>query len=159
MKNKGQSEIVGFVLIVVIVAILAVFFLAFTLRQPSDKPESKEIVNFLISMQTYTSSCAISYEPQYLELSSLIKRCYNNAGEICLSGEEVCQVLNLTLSSMLTDSWRDKSWQFSLYYNQEEQKDKFFSLEQGNITANYAGAEQPIENDYGNIVMKMNVYS
>jgi len=47
--KKAQEEMVGFVLIVVLVAIIAVIFLGITLRKPSNKigQESERLSSFL----------------------------------------------------------------------------------------------------------------
>ena len=105
MKNKvGQSEMVGFVLIVVVVVIAAMVFLVISLRQDSDDiPESVEVVNLISTISKYTTDCAISYEPNYESIEDLILSCADN--DICfnLNNTPACEVLNSSFVSLMDD--------------------------------------------------------
>lgn len=104
-NKKAQEEIVGFVLIVVIIAIVAVIVLGIVIRQtPSTNQESKDIYQFLESIMEYTTTCSVSYEPDYLILSELIFECHEGLSR-CLSNEDPCDSLNKTLSSLLDSSF------------------------------------------------------
>jgi len=151
--KKSQSEIIGFVMIVVIVSILAVFFLGYYIRQPSKTLESKEITNFLSSMLRYTTNCSISYEPKYLDVSGLIKRCYINENEICLSGERVCESLKNILSGIMEKSW--ERYQLDIYY-ENGHKEKIFNLNSANCTS-FIGAKEYIDEGTGSIVVSLKV--
>lgn len=107
MKNrKGQEEIVGFVVIVVLVSVVLVVFLGIFIRQDSSigETETVELFQFLESSMEYTSGCAISYEPDYSKLRDLIGECYTGIS-ICTSREKPCDVLNKTLNEMLDSSF------------------------------------------------------
>lgn len=108
MKNKGQHEIVGFVLIVLVVSIVGVIFLAITLATPEpERQNSVEVSNLLSASMYYTTSCAINYVPQYRSIQDLVKECYNdlsgNSRE-CLDGRNVCDVLKEDLKEILDAS-------------------------------------------------------
>ena len=104
-NRKGQEEIVGFVLIVVIVAVIFLVLLGIFIRRDGGlETENKEISQFLGSMGQSTSGCAIGYEPNYLKLGSLIESCYS--GELCLSGKKACDVLETELRNVLDASWQ-----------------------------------------------------
>jgi len=125
MKNKkigkkSQEEMVGFVLIVVLVTIIALVFLAISIRKPQAKLESFEVSSFVQSMMKYSSSCYSSVERRY-DIKDLIKACLNR--EKCLDEKESCDVLNETLSGILEQSFKPgaknpvKSYSFKAYDN------------------------------------------
>jgi len=106
MKNKkGQEEIVGFVLIMVIVSVVFLIFLGISLRTGSNgiRSESSEIYQFLESSMEYTSSCSYSSTPDYFSLGELFEECYS--GNNCLNEKNSCDVLNTTLVEIFESSW------------------------------------------------------
>ena len=153
-QRKAQSEIIGFVMIIVIVAILAVFFLGYYLRQPTERLESKELTNFLSSLTRYTTNCAISYEPNYLNIAGLIKRCYRNKDETCLNEEKVCEMLNNTIKEIMDVSWKD--YELKIYYEEESYNNLILSLKEGNCTS-FVGAKEYINEGSGNLVIGLRV--
>lgn len=92
--RKGQEEIVGFVVIVVLVAIIAVIFLGFSLRSEPSTRESVTYTQFLSSAFEYTTDCAVQ-PSERARVKELIGECYR--GNSCLSGELSCSALNRTL--------------------------------------------------------------
>lgn len=157
IKSKhSQSEIVGFVMIIIIVAILAVFFLGYYIRKPSQSLESKEIANFLTSMLKYTTPCAISYEPNYLDMGGLMKQCYRSESQMCLSGENVCDELNSIIKEIIEENW--DNYAMEMYYEEKSYKNLILSLKQGNCT-NFVGAREYINEGSGNIVISLDICS
>ncbi len=106
MRRKAQEEIVGFVLIVVIVAIIFLVFLGIAIRQPgtTTPKESRDVAQFLGSIMEYTSECTVSYEPAYLDLGELLKECYTDSE--CRSEREACEVLEETLKAAISTNWK-----------------------------------------------------
>jgi len=153
--KKAQSEIVGFVLIVVIVAIVAVFFLGFYLRRPSERIDNKELVNFLGSLNRYTTNCSVNYRIEPLDISSLSGICYDNENALCLSGENACQVLNSTISELIELSW-EEYW-FKIYYEEDDIQDSIIELREGECLGNLIGSSQPRDHGLGTIVMNIRV--
>ena len=105
LNKKGQEEMVGFVLIVILVSVVFLVFLGIFVNKNkvAVQSESVEIYQFLESIMEYTTDCAISYEPDYSNIKELILECYS--GSICLSEKQACAVLNETLSEILSASW------------------------------------------------------
>ena len=95
--KKGQEEIVGFVVIVVLIAVIALVFLAISLRKAPVELNSREVSSFLQSASRYTTDCYISQERRY-DVKDLVISCQQ--GERCLSGSLACDVLNATLTEM-----------------------------------------------------------
>jgi len=146
-KNKrAQEEIVGFAMIVIIVSIILIFFLVFSLSEKTET-ESYEAESFLQSSLHYTSSCA--YDEKYLSVQDLIFSCY--AEKKCDNEEEACDVLNETLKGMLDEGWRTgedspvKGYNLTILL----EKELIISIEEGNVTKSYKGAQQQIPRGSG----------
>ena len=165
-SKRSQHEIVGFILIVVIVVVIGLFLLIFYLRQEPVRYESLKVQNFLQASMRYTTSCAVSYEPQYEELQDLIKSCYQN--QKCLNGEMTCSVLEETLSKMLDESWMvspdtpTSFYSLLIYYEDSGaesvlRKDELLKLEKGNCTGSKTGAEHLISYSPGNIIVSLEI--
>ncbi|MDO8459669.1 MAG: hypothetical protein Q7S74_01035 [Nanoarchaeota archaeon] len=106
IKKRAQEEMVGFVLIVVLVAIIFLVFIGITVRQSSRStpPESIETSQFLDALLETGTNCAIDYEPKYSNIGVLISNC--NDGRKCTSGKTACDILsNYTLIPLLDASW------------------------------------------------------
>ncbi|MBU4116158.1 MAG: hypothetical protein KKG94_00235, partial [Nanoarchaeota archaeon] len=75
--KRSQEEIVGFALIIIIVAVILLIFLGFYLRAPQKEIiESYEIESFIQSFLQYTSDCESNLE--FLPVKNLIFACYEN---------------------------------------------------------------------------------
>ncbi len=121
MKNtRGQEEIVGFVAVVVLIAVVALVFLAFSLRSPIEKRESVTIAQFLESAQEYTTECALRFVPDYARLEELFGAC--REGKTCVNGEDTCDVLNQTVKALVEAGLRPgadrplKGYEFQAVY-------------------------------------------
>jgi len=100
MKSRGQQEIVGFVLIVVLVVIGLMVFLIISLRDTPENNGSLEVENILNAIMKDTTECAIVYEPSYDNFEDLFKNCYQ--GKQCSNlKESACDYLNKSLSLVL----------------------------------------------------------
>lgn len=157
MKNKrAQEEIVGFTVIVIIVSIILIFFLVFSL---SDKVEtdSYEAESFLQSSLHYTSSCADNGD--FLPVQELIVSCYKE--ERCDNEQEACVVLNETLKSILEESWQTgqdfpvKGYKLEIFSD----KEAILSIQEGNITGSYKGAQQILPESTVSMRILFNLYS
>lgn len=104
--RRGQEEIIGFVMIVVLVAVIFIVFLGITLRNPKPAERKSEMIyQFLDSVMEQTSECALSQGTNYLSVDDLIRECHSSGSE-CLNGEESCDVLNRTLTEIIDGSWK-----------------------------------------------------
>ena len=104
MKSKrGQHEILGFVIIVVIVAVIGVIFLGLSLRKPAGiQQDDAEISNFLSASMGITSDCVLR-EPLFAEMEDLIGAC--RGGKSCGDGRSACDVLNSSYEELLAGVW------------------------------------------------------
>jgi len=136
--KKGQHEIAGFVLIVVMVVIISLIFLAISLKKTQEMHESEVVSNFLDASLAITTDCAINYLPNYQTLSKLIRACYT--GKICVDGRDSCDVMNKTFEELLRNSWTVgkesyiKGYILKIYTNESGNPETITSFYTGNCT-------------------------
>ncbi len=140
-NKKAQEEMVGFGLIIIIVAVILLVFLGFSLRnQQKESVEDYEINSFIQAFLQYTTDCEDNLE--YLSIQKLIFDCKNS--EKCLDGRDSCEVLNSTLIEIIEESWEvgeDRPIKgYELRISSDEAEILF--LEKGNITRNYRGSAE-----------------
>lgn len=120
VSKKGQHEIVGFVLIIVIVVIMGLVFLSFSINRQSDEFRSSAVVfDFLQSSMHHTSTCYKNSIPNYFDLQELVKECYR--GNSCEDERKACDVLNETFSDIINKGFnigvgKNKGYELSIYY-------------------------------------------
>lgn len=140
-NNKGQEEMVGFALIIIIVAIILLVFLAFSLNAPQKEAvESYEVESFINVFLQYTTDCAETYEPNYLSVQKLINSC--NRGETCSDNRLSCEVLESTLTDIIEESWKTgeespvKGYELKILSNSQD----MLVIRDGNQTSSYKGS-------------------
>ena len=144
IKKLGQEEMVGFALIMVLVAVIFLIFLGFSLRNPSSESvESYEVSSFLQGVVQYTTDCEIlgrGYRP----IQNLIFDCQSVAGgKTCEDGRESCVVLEETLENLVESSWNAgedfpvKRYELKIYI--EDVEEPIIVVEKGDATGNYKG--------------------
>lgn len=101
--KKGQEEIVGFIMIIVLVSIIFLIFLGIGLRDKGPvRAESLEAYQYLESLSEFTSDCAIRFVPDYSRIGELFSDCLD--GNKCIDGRDSCEALNETVKSILDSS-------------------------------------------------------
>ena len=103
-SKKAQEEMVGFAIILIIVAVIMVVLLGFMLRKDNSKdiPKSSEVSAFIGAMLRYTSSCEDYLG--FIEMQDLIDDCYQ--GNLCLDARTSCEALNSSIDTLMNSSWR-----------------------------------------------------
>lgn len=161
--KKGQEEIVGFVLIVVLVVIVAVIFLGIRLRNPDPVQKDSEIVyQFLESAMEQTTSCKKSENGNFLPMDDLIRECHSD-NTICFSGEDSCVLLEEIIENMLNSTWsvgldypyKGYSAEGVYLFNSsgQSQKEEIFNITQGVCTNSFAGSSYLIPEFPGSITI------
>lgn len=157
LKKRGQEEMIGFVLIVVLVAIIALVFLAISVRRPSGVVESKEIENFLYSSLRYTTSCQPN-DYQFYDFKDLIGACSKN--KACEDGKDSCDVLEEISLKLIENSFPVEKGSKYKYYNFKiyTENGNLLILEKGDQTAIKNSAEVfiPISGENFYIKMELN---
>jgi len=142
LKKRGQEEMVGFILIVVIVSVIILVFLGFILTSHKNEAvQSYEVQGFLQSVLQYTSGCEDYLG--FLSISDLMSEC--DKGKNCLNGEDSCVVLEDTLKDLAEKSWiikensPVKGYELKVTFGTGAEKIEKINLKQGSETGNYKG--------------------
>lgn len=136
-KKRSQEEIVGFVLIILLVSVIAVIFLAISLRKPLERLPSTELESFLQSSMKVSTDCYISSERVY-NFKDVISSCAETNDQ-CLNKKTACDTLNETARRILSDNWRicedcpATSYKFTV---SSESNRTIYSLKEGNCSGN-----------------------
>jgi len=153
--KKGQEEILGFVLIILLVVVAGVILLAMQLNKPAEDIKSIEARNLLEATLAYTTDCAVRYVPEYSSVKDLIGNCYS--GYDCSNlNKGSCMVLNDTLNNLLSsglekefESGKINSYSFDI---KGEDNSTIISLSKGNCAKSLAyGAYQPLDTNNGKV--------
>jgi len=160
MKRKsGQEEMVGFALIIIIVAVIFLVFLGFSLRGSQKVDiESFEVKSFLQAFLQYTTDCRDS-GLEYLSIRDLIFSC--NKNDICLDDRNTCDVLNSTLTEIIEESWNTdgdspiKGYGLDITRNGIEE---ILGIEKGNFTNNYRSSMQDFSKGGGLFKISFTAY-
>lgn len=100
--KRGQEEIAGFAIILVLVGVIILIFLGFMLKPKSaEMVPDYQITSFIQSFLQVSTLCEQNGEN--ISVQDLIAECRKEAD--CEHGMKSCKVLNDTLSGILAGSW------------------------------------------------------
>src|SRR3989338_911006 len=147
--RKGQEEVVGFVLIVVLVVVVFLLFLGLSLRKESaPSVSSQEIYQFLESSLAVSSSCAIQYGGARVSMSELLSLCKEKRR--CLNGKLACEVAAMEIGELLGASWvitpgsRFSGYAFEGVSVNAGNDERFIKVEKGVCGVQYYEASYPL---------------
>jgi hypothetical protein len=142
--KRAQEEMIGFALIIILVAIILLVFLGISLRSPQkENVESYEVKSFVQAFLQYTTDCRDSNDLGYFSVKDLIFSC--NRNEKCLDERNTCEVLNFTLTGITEESWKVEGDRPVKGYELKILKDEteiILMIEKGNVTDNYKSSMQ-----------------
>lgn len=162
-RKKAQQEMVGFILIILLVVIISLVFLGIWLRSPGEGNESERVYSLIDTIMSYTTGCAIVYEPDYDSVSDLIihakegKRC-SNLGVSCED------YLNMTLRSIMKDLIATEAsisgYEVDIYTGEEGvRQGEVLYFGEGNVSGGGAYGVDMIRSRNENIYFKLKLYS
>ncbi|MEK6918975.1 MAG: hypothetical protein AABW73_02955 [Nanoarchaeota archaeon] len=169
MKNKrGQDEIVGFIIIVLLVSVVALVFFGITLRKTAPIESSVRLENFAGAALGVTTDCSIKKVPSYLDLEDLIKEC--RKGTSCYDGKKTCELLNKTVGELLDSTFPINGqaptnyYSFKAYYQQNTSQGssggvEFYTTEKGKCEGTKSGNTQSISSLPGVIRVETQICS
>lgn len=139
--KKGQEEMIGFALIIIVISVILLIFLRFSITNTErEAVESYEVDSFIQSSLQYTTECRDNFE--FLSVQDLIYECRDKT--TCLEGGNSCTILNDDLKMIAQKSWEtgaDKPVKgYNLMVNSLNKS--IVSLSEGNVTANSKGSSQ-----------------
>ena len=143
-RTKGQEEMVGFALIIILVAIILLIFLGFSLnKKPEENIKSNEVENFVNAVLSYTTECRDERNLEFLPIRKLIMDC--SQGLLCYGGKSTCEVLEEDLNRIT-----EKSWDMTRYIGYEmklikQNRTLIPTIKAGNSSANSKGYLEEID--------------
>ena len=159
LSNKaGQEEMIGFAVIIVIVAVGLLILLSFLIRSPSKgTTENYQVESFIQSALQYTSDC--ENEIEFLSVQKLIIACNN--GKKCLDERDSCDVLNVTMTNLVEKGWNVGNQSAVKGYNLKVIADnqQKLMIKEGNETRNSKGGLQDFAQSGSNYEVSLNIYN
>lgn len=165
INNKAQEEMVGFVLIVVLVAVIFLIFMGIAFRQAVNTPEkqSKDVSEFLDSVMQYTTECSLNYAPSDIG-DLMIKYAEDNTTKCVNTEDSAGSILENDLKGIFSASWNIgsqsnyKGYIFSSYLNLS-QETELISISEGNCSGNYIVADSILPSNSGTIISSFKLCS
>lgn len=157
-RKKAQEEMVGFALILILVAVIFVVLLASYINKPqSEGVGNPEVNSFVQSFLQYTTACE-EQNSVNVSVQKLIFKCQGR--EICSYNMDPCKVLNDTIKGIIQKSWdvgeENPVKGYSLLIMSE--KGQVLNLTGGVVTNNYKGSEQDFGKGEEFITILFNAY-
>jgi hypothetical protein len=158
--KKGQQEMVGFILIVVLVMIGLMVFLVISLRTSPEKADSLEVNNMLSAIMSHTTECAIPAVPDYETFEDLFKDCYG--GDDCAGTVgSTCDYLNETLQAILEDMMASEgtvdAYQLDFSVKSDEGQEGLLRIFEGNCTGEVTKAQRRIDAGSEDLIIQLKV--
>ena len=150
---------VGFALIIIIVAIIFIVLLVSYIKNSSQSENlaNQEANSFIQASLQCTTLCEQNLKN--ITLQELIFACQKE--ESCAYGMNSCNVLNNTIKGLITKSWNvgvnNSIKGYSLLIFSEEEQ--ILNITSGVVTNNYKGAEQDFAKDNKLVTILFNAYS
>jgi hypothetical protein len=148
MRKRGQEEAVGFVAIIVIVALVVVFFIGISIRHAGPQAlGSASVKQFLESSSAFTTSCDLGLRTKYATLEQLMQSCSRNSQATCLNGELACQRYNETVQRLLDSTWKPsqegiiEGYVFNVSYERQTGSEQVVSFMNGSCEGNFMAEE------------------
>lgn len=168
-NKKGQEEMVGFALVIVIVAVVGLLLLGLAIRSggKSTINDNYEIKQFLDGSMHVSSECALRSNIDYASISDLVRECYRNPAKTCLaSGENVCLALNKSLIGIVESGLKigadrpNKGFIMNISFESKGGSSMgFLELKKGICGGDYTAGEYliPEDRNKGIIVVKLSL--
>ena len=164
INKRGQEEMVGFVLVMVVVAVIFLVFLGISLRNPVVEvgKESREVQMFLSSLLDISSDCALGFEPNFADVDTLISECHQSSGKKCVDDRRVCDIAEEVVGAALKQGWHVgnasvlKGYEFVVVYATNGSEDvSVLGVSEGNCVGEKSGASTVRPAFPGTLVTKM----
>lgn len=155
--KKSQEEMVGFGIIIGIVAIILLVFLWFTFTGNREtSTDSYKAESFLQASLQYTTECGGTREP-FLSLKDLIFEC--DRGRSCTGGQDSCNVLTTTMANLLEKGWKGEGSIKGYVLNITVDGANVTSFMKGNITSTSRGAIESFSKSGALAELRFKIYS
>lgn len=161
-KKKGQQEMVGFVLIVILVVIGLMVFLIISTRSGDEDVKSVEVANMLNALMKHTTDCAVVYVPDYDSFEDLFKSCHQ--GDRCSNlgvGVSACDYLNESLRAVMEGMFATEAnidaYQLDFFVKDDEGQQRLLQILEGNCTGAVSAAQRSVVAGSDSLVIRLRV--
>ena len=159
---RGQQEMVGFILIVVLVVIGLMVFLILSVRNSPEPVNSLAVENMLASIMQHTTECAVVFEPQFDSFEDLFKSCYE--GDDCSNlGLSACEYLNESLrdvmGALIESEATVESYQVDFFVREVSGQEGILRIVEGNCTGPSLAAQRSIVSGSESLVVRVKTCS
>lgn len=103
INKRAQEEIIGFGIILVIIAVIALIFIAISANKNESSDNDFEVSGFLNALMEKTTTCEKNSD--FTAVKDLIFEC-GSGGGTCENGEEYCDILEETIKNAMKDNWK-----------------------------------------------------
>lgn len=153
LPKRGQEELVGFVLVVAVVAIGGLILLSLVVRIDGGTQETKsaDIAQFLESTWQTTTACHLSSSLIPVTLAELATSCAADRNTRCREGQGACALLNTTMAEVIRSSWEieasapTQGYEFSIAQVSNRTRgaagEPMLALHEGTCAGNYRAGE------------------
>jgi hypothetical protein len=171
-SKRGQDEMVGFAMIIVMVAVIFIVILSVYLRKPAEKTMDYEANSFVQALLQYTTTCE-EENMVNLTVQELIGKC--KEGNPCYYNDLInresnpCKILNDTIKAVVRASWEagGNSPVLGYWFNVTISEDgtheeQFLSIKEGVVTRNYKTGGQdlpPHRNNWEYGIVILDIYT
>lgn len=164
-SNLGQEEMVGFAIILIIVAVILLVFISSSIKNTkNDELQNYEVSGFIQAFLQYTTDCQTPRET--LTIQSLTFEC--EKGTVCMNEEKACDVLEETLKKIMEESWsvgegekyREKGYELVILADKEQLIEPITKGVFDSNENNYRGATQEFSKSGTRVKMEifLNIY-
>ena len=169
LNKKGQEEVVGFSLVVIIVAVVGLLIFGIVIRSggKANNLDNYEIKQFLDSSMHVSTECTLRSNIDYAIVNDLVRECYKNPAKECFSsGNKVCDELNSSLNGIIKKGMQigldrpNKGFFMNISFESKEGKnEKILELNAGKCEGDYSAGEYliPEDKNKGIIVARLTV--
>ena len=159
-QKRGQEEMVGFVLIVVLVVIGLMVFLIWSVKDSGEIAESMQVENMLDVLMRSTTSCAPVYEPNYDDFEDLFEDCYKD--KQCKNlNRSACDYLNESLKKVLSDVFASEAtisaYSLTFSVKDDEGTRGLMVFSEGNCSGSLSGAQRKIDVGAEDLIIRLNI--
>jgi len=160
MKDRGQQEMVGFVLIVILVVVGLMVFLVISIRSGDDEVKSVGVENMLNALMKQTTDCAVVYVPDYDDFEDLFKSCHQ--GDQCSNlGVDACDYLNeslrVVLDGMFATETTVDAYQIDFFVKDDEGQSGLLRIFGGNCTGTVTSAQRSVISHSDSLVIRLKI--
>lgn len=164
-QRRAQEEMVGFAVIVIIVAVILLVMLGIWLNKPKETGvESYKAESFIQAILEQTTSCTRDFGGSYSNVIDLIEEC--DSKQVCTGessetkGTPACEILNSTISDILESSWPAGPNRPVKGYvlNVTSGSNEIASAKAGNETSNYQSGIQDFSKRGASYRVELKVY-